>query len=54
MPLAVSGLKVNMSKSEIAPAGEVTNLEELAEILMCNVCHLQLKYLGLPLGAICN
>lgn len=40
-----------MSKSEIAPAGEVTNLEELAEILMCNACHLQLKYLGLPLVA---
>lgn len=40
-----------MSKSEIAPAGEVTKLEELAEILICNACHLPLKYLGLPLGA---
>ena len=40
-----------MSKSQIGPVGEVTNLEDLAGILGCNVCHLPLKYLVLPLGA---
>jgi hypothetical protein len=48
---AVSGLKINLSKSEIVPIGEVENVVELASILGCGVATLPMKYLGLPLGA---
>ena len=48
---AITGLKVNMGKSEIVPIGEVSNLNDLASILPCRVGHLPMKYLGLPLGA---
>jgi hypothetical protein len=49
--LAVSGLKINLSKSEIVPICEVGDVEELASILACGVASLPIKYLGLPLGA---
>jgi hypothetical protein len=48
---AVSGLKINLGKSEIVPVGEVLNLEVLAQILGCQTTSLPMKYLGLPLGA---
>jgi hypothetical protein len=48
---AVSGLKVNLSKSMIVPIGVVGNLEALSSILGCGVESLPLIYLGLPLGA---
>ncbi|XP_041025319.1 uncharacterized protein LOC121265696 [Juglans microcarpa x Juglans regia] len=48
---AISGLKVNLSKSEIVPIGLVNNLNEEAALLGCKVSSLPMKYLGLPLGA---
>jgi hypothetical protein len=44
-------LKINLSKSEIVPVGEVIHLEELVDILGCKMSSFPLKYLGLPLGA---
>ena len=48
---ALSGLKINLNKSEIIPLGRVDNMEELAAELGCGVGSLPSKYLGLPLGA---
>ena len=48
---AVSGLKVNLAKSEIIPVGEVPRLPSLAAILGCRSSMLPITYLGLPLGA---
>ena len=44
----VSGLHINLGKSELVPVGGVHNLEDL---LGCGQSSLPLKYLGLPLGA---
>jgi hypothetical protein len=48
---AVSGLKINLAKSELVLVGNVENVDGLAGILGCRVSSLPLKYLGLPLGA---
>jgi len=48
---AISGLKVNLQKSELVAMGEVPYIEELANIFSCNISSLPLHYLGLPLGA---
>ncbi|XP_035544681.1 uncharacterized protein LOC118348042 [Juglans regia] len=48
---AVSGLKINLAKTEMVAVGEVRNIRGLANILGCGVVSLPLKYLGLPLGA---
>lgn len=48
---AISGLKVNLQKSELVVVGEVPYIEGLANILGCNISSLQLCYLSLPLGA---
>ena len=48
---AISGLKINLSKSEIVPVGNVLNLEDLMLVLGCKTASLLMKYLGLPLGA---
>lgn len=48
---AVSGLKANLSKSELVPVGLVDHIRDLAEILGYKVSSLLMKYLGLPLGA---
>jgi hypothetical protein len=45
------GLRVNMSKSEMVPIGEVTNLSYLADILSCRIDTLPMTYLGMPLGS---
>ena len=48
---AVTGLKVNVLKSEMVPIGEVPNVHALAEILGCRIRSLLMTYLGMPLGA---
>jgi hypothetical protein len=46
----MSRLKINLSKSEIFPVGEVVDVDLLANIFGCSVTRLPMKYLGLPLG----
>ena len=48
---AISGLCINLNKSEILPMGRVENVELLAAELGCKVGSLPSTYLGLPLGA---
>ncbi|RVW93100.1 putative ribonuclease H protein [Vitis vinifera] len=48
---AVSGLRINLAKSEIIPVGEVEEILEMAVELGCKVGQLPSAYLGLPLGA---
>ena len=48
---AVTGLKVNVAKSELVPIGEVNNVHVLAKIFGCRVGALPMTYLGMPLGA---
>uniref|UniRef100_A0A2N9EXD0 Reverse transcriptase domain-containing protein n=1 Tax=Fagus sylvatica TaxID=28930 RepID=A0A2N9EXD0_FAGSY len=48
---AVSGLRVNLGKSEMVPIGNVPNIQELAAMLECRISVLPMNYLGLPLGA---
>ena len=47
----VSGLKINLDKSELVPVGVVPNFEMLVDALGCKQGSLAMKYLGLPLGA---
>ena len=47
----LSGLYINLGKSELVPVGGVHNLEALVGLLGCGQSSLPLKYLGLPLGA---
>ena len=35
----------------MVPLGQVLNIDVLADILGCNITHLPMSYLGLPLGA---
>ena len=48
---ALSGLKINLSKSEIFPIGGRENIEVLTAELGCRAGSLPTTYLGLPLGA---
>ena len=48
---ALSGLKINLSKSEIFPIGGRENIEVLRAKLGCRAGSLPTTYLGLPLGA---
>ena len=48
---AMSGLKVNLDKSEIIAVGRVENVEELALEFGCKVSKFPSSYLGLPLDA---
>jgi hypothetical protein len=48
---AISGLKINLSKSEMVPVGNVSDLDSLAAMLGCKTVQLPMTYLGLPLGA---
>ena len=48
---AVSGLKINLSKSVIVPIDEVGDVEDLSSIIGCGVESMLFTYLGLPLGA---
>ena len=45
----VSGLHINLGKSELVPVGGVHNLEDLVGLLGCGQSSLPLKYWGLPL-----
>ena len=47
---AISGLKINLHKSEPILVGVVPNFEDLARVLGCKVGSLPSCYLGLPLG----
>ncbi|XP_058221611.1 uncharacterized protein LOC131331645 [Rhododendron vialii] len=47
---AVSGLKVNLGKSEMILVGAVADIGTLAQILGCRVTSFPTLYLGLPLG----
>ncbi|KAI8538976.1 hypothetical protein RHMOL_Rhmol09G0145100 [Rhododendron molle] len=48
---AISGLKVNLRKSEMIPIGAADDICALAQILGCRVASLPTEYLGLPLGS---
>ena len=48
---AISGLKINLEKSELIPVGEVNDIEELALKMGCKEGGLPSSYLGLRLGA---
>jgi hypothetical protein len=48
---AVSGLRINLGKSEIVPVGPIDDVEALALVLGGQIASLPMKYLGLPLGA---
>ncbi|RVW74330.1 LINE-1 retrotransposable element ORF2 protein [Vitis vinifera] len=48
---AISGLRINLNKSEILPVGRVENAKLLAAELGYKVGSLPSTYLGLPLGA---
>jgi len=48
---AASGLKINLNKSTIIGMGDCPNLDEMAEIMGCQVGKLPSPYLGLPLRA---
>ena len=48
---AVSGLRVNLSKSSISPVGQVDNILLLVGVLGCSIDSFPSSYLGLTLGA---
>lgn len=47
----ISGLYMKWEKSHIFSINQVRNIQELAEVLGCQLDSLPTKYLGLPLGA---
>ncbi|XP_034689500.1 uncharacterized protein LOC117917365 [Vitis riparia] len=47
---AASGLRINLTKSEVIPVGEVQRIEEMAVELGCRVGQLPIVYLEVPLG----
>ena len=48
---AISGLRVNMDKSELISVGGVKNVEDLASKFGCKVGSFLSTYLGILLGA---
>lgn len=46
----MSGLRINLGKSELVPIGEVEDVESLAHILGCRIGSLPMTYLGMLLG----
>ena len=48
---AVSGLRINLEKSELIPVGRVENMDDLGWDFGCRVGSLPSTYLGMPLGA---
>ena len=48
----VSGLRINLEKSELIPVGRVENINDLALDFGCRVGSLPSTYLDLPLGAL--
>uniref|UniRef100_A0A2N9F4W2 Reverse transcriptase domain-containing protein n=1 Tax=Fagus sylvatica TaxID=28930 RepID=A0A2N9F4W2_FAGSY len=49
---AVTGLRVNMNKSEMVQVGTVPDFPRLAALLSCKIGTLPMNYLGMPLGAL--
>ena len=49
---AISGLRINLDKSEILPVGRLENVKVLALEVGYKVGRLPTSYLGIPLGAI--
>ena len=49
---AVSGLRINLEKSQLIPVGRVENIDDLALDFGCRVGSLPSTYLGLLLGAL--
>ncbi|KAJ9682243.1 hypothetical protein PVL29_018228 [Vitis rotundifolia] len=47
----ISGLRINLKKSELIPVGRVENMDDLAWDFGCRVGNLPTTYLGMPLGA---
>ena len=47
----ISGLKINLDKSELISMEKVDNTKDLARVARCKVDSLPSTYLGLPLGA---
>jgi hypothetical protein len=45
----VIGLRVNMSKSEMIPVGDVPNLSILADIMCCRIKALPMTYCGVQI-----
>ena len=50
----VTGLRVNLSKSELDPMGAMDNAEYLADLLCYKVGYFPLVNLGMPLGSRCK
>ena len=48
---AITGLHVNLAKSEMVHVGVVDSMQPLADILCCGIGVLPMLYLGMPLGA---
>ncbi len=46
------GLKVNMTKSEMIPIGELPNLPVMTDNLCCQIGELPMNYLHMPLGSL--
>ena len=47
---AISGLRINLNKSEIIPVGIIADMDSLSSELGCKVGSLPSSHLGLPLG----
>ena len=47
----ISGLKINLDKSDLFPVGVSPNFEMLVDMLGCKQGSLPMKYLDLPLSA---
>lgn len=47
----ISGLNINLQKSELVMLRSKGNGDQLANALGCKIVNLSIKYLGLPLGA---
>ena len=48
---AMSGLRINLSKSKIISVGPVDNVVELVLEFGCGIGSFPTSYLGLPMGA---
>ena len=48
----MSGLRINLEKSELIPVGRIENIDDLALGFGCREGSLPSTYLGMPLGAL--
>lgn len=42
----VSGMRINLGKSKMAPVGDCNHMDELADIVGCEIPALPTKYMG--------